>query len=169
MEDADGDDGDALLLGEHGHGDHEADQHHAPPPQPARLTTHLPVLEEHQEEEDGGEELGPAHHPCHGLCVDGVDGEEEGGHGGRDVGEEARGEGVVEEGDRGVEDDIDQVVAQGLELVQEIVEAEGEDSERSAGRSLPIYWYLRSLLPVGLVTLLLLHRRAPEVIVKEVG
>ena len=59
---------------------------------------------------------------------------------------------MVEEGDTGVEDDIDQVVAQGLELVQEIVEAEGEDSE----------WSVR------LVTLLLLHRRAPEVILKEV-
>ena len=37
--------------------------------------------------------------------------------GGRDMAEEAGGKGVVEEGDPCVEDDIDQVVAQGLELV----------------------------------------------------
>ena len=101
MDHADGDDGDALLLAEHGETDEEGGEHHTSPAD-GGLPGHPAVLEDHHQEEDGGEELGPAHHPRHGLRVDGVDGEEEGGQGGREPGEEAARQVVVEQSDASV-------------------------------------------------------------------
>ena len=57
-----------------------------------------------------------------------------------------------EETDEGVEDEVEEVIAQGLEAVEDVVEPEREDAQR----------------PVGLVRLLLGHRDAPEVIVEDV-
>lgn len=50
-----------------------------------------------------------------------------------------------------VEEKVDQVEAEWLELVQQVVQAEGENRHRS----------------VGLVTLLLHHRSSPEIILQQ--
>ena len=60
---------------------------------------------------------------------------------------------MIEEGDGGVQQDVGEVVAEGRELVRQVVEAEAEHGQRA----------------VALVALLLHHRRAPEVVLEQVG
>ena len=58
---------------------------------------------------------------------------------------------VVEDANKEVQDDVAEVVPERLERMDEVVEAEGEDGEGA----------------VGLVRLLLAHRRAPEVVQED--
>ena len=81
-----------------------------------------------------------------------MDGEEEGGQGGREPGEEAARQLVVEQRHASVQENIDGVVTQGGNLSQQVIETEGEDSDG----------------PVGLVALLLGDGSPPEIILENV-
>ena len=115
------------------------------------------VGEEGQQEEDGGADVGAADDAGHGLGVHRMGGEEESGHGLRQGGAPRRHEGAgrVRQQRRAaaVQQHVDQVVAEGTQLVQPIVEAEREDAQR----------------PVRLVRAAVRQRRAPKVVEQHVA
>lgn len=112
------------------------------------------IAEEGEEEEGTGQYVRPSHHPGHRLRVDGVRREQES----RDcrrhaTSQEELGD-VCEHGSNdGMEEDVTEVVAERVELPEEVVESEGEDSERS----------------VGLVRAAVGEGSSPKVIVKELS
>ena len=89
-------DGDALFLAEHGQACSQAGEEETK----AWRGGGLQEGEQREQEEDGGEELGPANSPSNGLGVDGVDCEEEGCEEGG-LGARIEYEGEVEETFRG--------------------------------------------------------------------
>ena len=69
------------------------------------------------------------------------------------AGDQGEAEGVVEQGDAGVEEEVDEVVAERLQLVDQVVEPEGQDRQG----------------PVRLVAAGVRQGRAPEVVGQDVG
>src|SRR5206468_8317588 len=101
----------------------------------------LDVAEEGQDVEEPGEHVAPRGGGRDGLDAQGMDGEEEGGHGGapaegdgggggRQGGvEEVEGEEVEGQRGGGVEEEAREVIAGGIHAPEEIVEAEGEPGQ----------------------------------------
>ncbi len=86
--------------------------------------------DEAEEEKDGGEDFGAADDVGDGFGMDGVDRENEGGDGGNvGAAEQAAGEHPDEARGAGVEEDVDEVVAERVEVVRGVVEGEGKERE----------------------------------------
>ena len=109
---------------------------------------------ENELQEQGGADVGPAHHAGHGLGVHRVRREDEAREQvPRRSAQQGATEGGEEAGDGGVEPHVDQVVAPRPQAVQGVVEAEGERTERSE----------------GLVAAAVGEQGAPEVVIEDVG
>ena len=120
------------------------------PASPAAVTH---VAQQGQQEEEGGSNVCPAHDPGHGLCVDGVGGEQEPGQQApRALPQEQAGQPGEERRHGPVQTHVDQVVSPGLQPPKGMVEAEGEGAERA----------------VGLVAAAVGEQGAPEVVVEDV-
>lgn len=94
----------------------------------------LNVAKQGQEEEEAGPDVGPTHNSCHGLRVDGVRGEQQASHEGpTSVPKECLREAREDPGDGRVQQDIDQVVAPGIQAPDGMVQAERKRAERPVG------------------------------------
>lgn len=92
------------------------------------------VAEQGQEKEETGPDIGPSHDPCHCLRVNGVRGEQQAGHEGpASVPKQDLGEAREEAGDGRVQQDIDEVVAPGIQPADGMVQAEGQSAEWPVG------------------------------------
>ena len=149
-------DGDAPLLAQHAgqcEGEAENKAHGvlraAQPP----CAHGLDVAKEGEAVAQRGEHLGAAHDAGDGLGVDRVHGEQQRRHGGRPEAGHDHAEKVGGKvADEPVHGDVAEVVAKGVEVAEEEVEAEGEDGEGAE----------------TLVALLRVHGGSPEVVAEKV-
>lgn len=92
------------------------------------------VAEQGEEKEETGPEIGPPHDSCHRLRVDGVRGEHQARHEGPvSVPKEYLRKAREEPSDCRVQEDIDEVVAPGIQPSDGMVQAKRERAERPVG------------------------------------
>lgn len=95
-----------------------------------------PVGEKGEDEEDGRAHIRPSHDPGHGLRVHRMRSKEATGHGRRQS-SPGRQKGAGQEGEEGrgraMEQNVDQMISGGFQLVDPVIEPEREDAERPVG------------------------------------
>jgi len=92
------------------------------------------VAEQGQEKEETGPDVGPAHDSRHCLGVDGVRGEHQARHEGPvSVPKEDLGEACEDTSDRRMQQDIDEVIAPGIQPSDGMVQAKRESAEWPVG------------------------------------
>ena len=113
---------------------------------------------ESDEDTEGVEEVGPAHHPGHGVDVNGVEGKEDA-DGQADVGDEPVDPLVDEDNVEGVDENVEGMLDAGVDVAaaadggERLGQLEGQDGQRA----------------VGLVAGRVRQVRAPKVVAKHSG
>lgn len=127
-----------------------------PAPSPGRVAsrrTVLNVAEQGKEEKQTGAHIRPAHDARHRLRMNGMRSEHQAGHE-RPVSipEKDLGEACEEPGDSRMQQDVDEMVAPGIQSSDGMVQSKGKSAER----------------PVGLVAATVSQKSPPEIIVENV-
>lgn len=92
------------------------------------------VAEQGEQKEETGPDIGPSHDARHRLRVNGVRGKHQASHEGPvSVPEEYLGEAREETGDCRVQEDIDKMIAPGVQPPDGMVQAKRESAERPVG------------------------------------
>ncbi|ELW68446.1 hypothetical protein TREES_T100007266 [Tupaia chinensis] len=105
-----------------------------PAPSPGRVasgSTVFNVAEQGQKKEETGADISPSHDSCHRLCVNGVGGKHQASHEGPvAITKEDLGEAREETSDCRMQQDVDKMVAPGVQPSNGMVQAKGEGTER---------------------------------------